>query len=70
MVICVCNNINENSIRREVKAGCHSFFELQQRIPIADKCVECIYYARKIITEETYQIENSQISHSEQPSLI
>ena len=68
MVICVCNKINEATIRREVQGGCRSVNALQDRLPIADQCSSCVQHTCQIISEET---ENQGIEpiHPHQPTL-
>jgi bacterioferritin-associated ferredoxin len=51
MIVCVCNNVSDRAIAREVAAGCASFGQLQMRTGVAAGCGCCHDCARETFAE-------------------
>ena len=51
MIVCVCNNVSDRDIAREVAAGCPTFGQLQMRTGVAAGCGACHDCARDTFTE-------------------
>jgi bacterioferritin-associated ferredoxin len=51
MIVCVCHNISEKKIRREVAAGAHTYAELREQLQIGTCCGKCASCARQVLRE-------------------
>ena len=68
MIICVCNNINDKTIRKKVQGGSRTLSALQKHLDIADQCSACVQYTCKIISDESNN-RNIRPHHLMQPAL-
>jgi bacterioferritin-associated ferredoxin len=52
MVVCVCNAIRENDVRRAARSGAMSACQAYRALGRQAKCGQCVPFAREIIDEE------------------
>ena len=63
MIVCVCHNISEKKIRREVAAGAHTYAELREQLQIGTCCGKCASCARQVFRESL-----AEQAHTQPPS--
>jgi bacterioferritin-associated ferredoxin len=51
MIVCVCHNVSEKKIRREVAAGAQSYADLREQLQVGTCCGKCATCARQILRE-------------------
>ena len=52
MVVCVCNAIREDEVRRAARSGAMSACQAYRALGRQAKCGQCVPFAREIIDEE------------------
>ncbi|MEO7773806.1 MAG: (2Fe-2S)-binding protein [Steroidobacteraceae bacterium] len=52
MIVCVCNNVSEGDIAREIADGCTSYAQLQERLGVAVACGCCGSCAQQSFEKE------------------
>ncbi|XZG71844.1 (2Fe-2S)-binding protein [Chitinibacteraceae bacterium HSL-7] len=51
MIVCICNNVSDKTIRREVKNGVRTLRELTVSHGVAACCGQCASCAREVICD-------------------
>jgi bacterioferritin-associated ferredoxin len=64
MIVCVCNNVSDRDIAREVAAGCPTFGQLQMATGVAAGCGACHDCARSSFAEHRACAQGQQHHHS------
>lgn len=41
MIVCICNNVNEQKITDAVQSGCRCIEDLKVAVPICNQCEQC-----------------------------
>ncbi len=52
MIVCICNAIREDEIRRAARNGAPCPIAAYRSVDCESQCGQCLPYARKIIDEE------------------
>ena len=48
MIICHCNAISEEAMRKAISDGADDFFEYSEKSGAGDECGSCFYFAQEI----------------------
>ena len=68
MYVCLCQNVTDSAIRRELDAGAGSFAEVRERLGVASQCGSCELLARGIVSEHltnaTASFYNADLDYS------
>ena len=59
MIVCVCNAIREEDLRREARKGATSPGRAYAQLGCKAKCGSCLPFARKVIDEELAALSDS-----------
>ena len=58
MYVCLCKNVTDSAIRRELDAGAASFAEVRDRLGVSSQCGSCELLARGIVNEHLASAAN------------
>lgn len=61
MYVCICNQVSDHQIRREVRAGADSLREVRRRLGVASQCGRCAGCAREVITATQAEVKLESI---------
>ena len=56
MVVCVCNNINDEKIKDQVKKGSKNIKEIYDELQCGDRCGKCVPEIKKILRSNNHDI--------------
>ena len=68
MYVCICNAVNDKTIREEARNGCCSLRELSQKTGCGTSCGKCARQAREILAEEMAALQDREAA-AEPPTL-
>jgi len=59
MYVCLCKNVTDSAIRRELDAGAATFAEVRERLGVSSQCGSCELLARGIVNEHLASTEST-----------
>tara|TARA_Y100000592_G_scaffold10195_1_gene14425 strand:+ start:2780 stop:2965 length:186 start_codon:yes stop_codon:yes gene_type:complete len=48
MIVCHCNSISEEELRKAISSGAKDFLKYSDKTGIGDECGTCLYFAQAI----------------------
>lgn len=60
MYVCVCNVVDEETIRLAVRKGCRSLKCIEEETGAMSECGQCFYTVEDILQDETEKIESGK----------
>lgn len=68
MIVCICNNVSDRTIRQAVNAGVTSMPQLRDHLGVGTCCGKCHPHAKQVLRESL--AEAAKKSHSQAQPLI
>ena len=60
MIVCVCNNVSDHSIRKAVDAGMDSMLQMRLQLQVGTDCGKCHPCAKRVLRESLEQASQSE----------
>lgn len=60
MIVCICNNVSDRTIRQAVDAGVTSMVQLRDRLEVGTCCGKCHSCAKRVLRDSLQDAERGQ----------